>query len=65
MERTVRVRLPGARCCTKAPPAPLGAARRGRVVFTASVRGTVGVPEESAYAASKLAMVGLAEVRRA
>jgi short-subunit dehydrogenase len=30
-------------------------------VFVASVAGKLGVPEESAYAASKFAMVGLAE----
>ena len=34
---------------------------RGWVVFVASVAGRIGTPEESAYAASKFAMVGLAE----
>ena len=33
----------------------------GWVVFMASVAGRIGTPEESAYAASKFAMVGLSE----
>lgn len=37
---------------------------RGRVVFTGSIAGLVGVPEMSAYAASKHAMVGFAESLR-
>jgi short-subunit dehydrogenase len=35
--------------------------RQGWLVFLASVAGKIGVPDESAYAASKFAMVGLAE----
>jgi short-subunit dehydrogenase len=35
--------------------------RRGWVVFVASVAGKIGVPDESAYAATKFATVGLAE----
>ena len=34
---------------------------RGWLVFMASVAGKLGVPEESAYTASKFALVGLAE----
>jgi len=34
--------------------------RRGWIVFVASVAGKIAVPDESAYAASKFAMVGLA-----
>ena len=37
---------------------------RGHVVFTGSIAGLVGVPEMSAYAASKHAMVGFAESLR-
>ena len=37
---------------------------RGRIVFTASIAGLVGVPEMSAYSASKHAVVGLAESLR-
>jgi short-subunit dehydrogenase len=37
------------------------ARRQGWIVFLASVAGRIGVPDESAYAASKFAMVGLAE----
>lgn len=36
----------------------------GRVVFTGSIAGLIGVPEMSAYAASKHAMVGFAESLR-
>jgi short-subunit dehydrogenase len=35
--------------------------RRGWLVFVASVAGKIGVPDESAYVASKFAMAGLAE----
>jgi short-subunit dehydrogenase len=35
--------------------------KAGWIVFLASVAGKFGVPDESAYAASKFAMVGLAE----
>lgn len=37
---------------------------QGRVVFTGSIAGLVGVPDMSAYAASKHAMVGFAESLR-
>jgi short-subunit dehydrogenase len=35
--------------------------RRGWIVFMASVAGKLAVPDESAYVATKFAMVGLAE----
>ena len=35
--------------------------KRGWIVFMASLAGRVGVPEESAYVASKFALVGLSE----
>ena len=34
---------------------------RGRLVFVASIAGKIAPPEESAYAATKFAMLGLAE----
>jgi short-subunit dehydrogenase len=61
MERMVRVNFLGALYWTKALLPAMVARRRGWIVFMASVGGKIGVPEESAYAASKFAMIGLAE----
>ena len=61
MERMMRVNYFGALYWTKALLPQMVAQRRGWLVFVASVAGKLGVPEESAYAASKFAMVGLAE----
>jgi uncharacterized protein len=61
MERMMRVNYFGTLYCTKALLGQMVERRRGWVVFVASVAGKLGVPEESAYAASKFAMVGLAE----
>lgn len=61
MERMMRVNYFGALYWTKALLDQMVARRRGWLVFVASVAGKLGVPEESAYAASKFAMVGLAE----
>ncbi len=61
MERMMRVNYLGALYWTKALLPPMVERRRGWIVFVASVGGKLGVPEESAYAASKFAMVGLAE----
>jgi short-subunit dehydrogenase len=61
MERMMRVNYFGALYWTKALLPQMVARRRGWLVFVASVAGKLGVPEESAYAASKFAMVGLAE----
>jgi short-subunit dehydrogenase len=61
MERLLRVNFLGALYWTKALLPPMVERRHGWVVFMASVAGKLGVPEESAYAASKFAMVGLAE----
>lgn len=61
IERMMRVNFFGAVYWTKALLPLMVARRRGWVVFVASVAGKLGVPEESAYAASKFAMVGLAE----
>lgn len=61
MERMMRVNYLGAMYWTKALLPPMLDRRRGWIVFLASVAGKIGVPDESAYAASKFAMVGLAE----
>jgi short-subunit dehydrogenase len=61
MERMLRVNFLGTLYWTKALLPSMVERRRGWVVFMASVGGKIGVPEESAYAASKFAMVGLAE----
>src|SRR5215472_2488335 len=46
---------------TKAVAGAMVEAGGGWLVFVASVAGKIGVPEESAYVASKFAMVGFAE----
>jgi short-subunit dehydrogenase len=61
MERMLRVNFLGTLYWTKALLPRMVERRRGWLVFMASVGGKLGVPEESAYAASKFAMVGLAE----
>lgn len=61
MERMMRVNFFGAVYWTKALLPQMVARRRGWLVFVSSVAGKLGVPEESAYAASKFAMNGLAE----
>jgi short-subunit dehydrogenase len=61
MERMLRVNFLGTLYWTKALLPQMVARRQGWLVFMASVGGKIGVPEESAYAASKFAMVGLAE----
>src|SRR5262249_3701383 len=61
VERMLRVNFLGTVYWTKAILPGMVARRRGWVVFMASVAGKLGVPLESVYAASKFAMVGLAE----
>jgi short-subunit dehydrogenase len=61
MERMLRVNFLGALYWTKALLPQMVERRAGWLVFMASVAGKLGVPEESAYVASKFAMVGLAE----
>jgi short-subunit dehydrogenase len=60
MERVMRVNYFGALYFTKALLPAMVEARRGWIVFVASVAGKIAPPEESAYAASIFAMVGLA-----
>jgi short-subunit dehydrogenase len=61
MERMMRVNYFGTLYWTKALLPQMAERRTGWIVFVASVAGRLGVPEESAYAASKFAQVGLAE----
>jgi len=61
MERMLRVNFLGTLYWTKALLPQMVERRSGWIVMMASVAGKLGVPEESAYAASKFAQVGLAE----
>lgn len=61
IERMTRVNYLGTVYWTKAILPGMLERRRGWLIFVASVAGKIGVPEESAYAATKFAMVGLAE----
>jgi short-subunit dehydrogenase len=61
MERMMRVNYLGTLYWTKALLPQMVERKRGWLIFMASVGGKIGVPEESAYAASKFAVVGLAE----
>lgn len=61
IERMMRVNYLGSVYWTKAVLPAMIARRRGWLVFMASVAGRIGVPDESAYVASKFALVGLAE----
>jgi len=60
MERMMRVNYFGTLYFTKAILPGMVEQRRGWIVFVASVAGKIAPPEESAYAATKHAMVGLA-----
>ncbi len=61
MERMMRVNYFGSLYFTKLLLPRMVERVRGWIVFMASVAGRIGTPEESAYAATKFAMVGLAE----
>jgi hypothetical protein len=61
MERVMRVNYLGALYFTKALLPAMVERRRGWLVFMASIAGRIAPPEEAAYAASKFALVGLAE----
>ncbi len=60
MERMMRVNYFGALYFTKALLPAMVEQQRGWIVFVASVAGKIAPPEESAYVATKFAMVGLA-----
>lgn len=61
MERMLKVNFLGSLYWTKALLPQMVERHTGWLVFMASVAGKIGVPEESAYVASKFALVGLAE----
>lgn len=61
MERMMRVNYFGTLYWTKALLPQMVERRSGWIVVMASAAGKLGVPDESAYAASKFAQVGLAE----
>jgi len=61
MERMMRVNYFGALYLTKALLPGMVARGSGWITFVASVAGRIATPEESAYAATKFALVGLAE----
>lgn len=61
MERVMRVNYLGALRFTKALLPGMVARQRGSLVFVASVAGKIATPDETAYSASKFAMVGLAQ----
>jgi short-subunit dehydrogenase len=61
IERMMQVNYLGSVYWTKAVLPHLIEQRQGWIVFMASVAGRIGVPDESAYVASKFAIVGLAE----
>jgi short-subunit dehydrogenase len=60
-ERLMRVNYFGALYLMKTVLPGMCARRRGHIVNVASVSGRIGTPFESAYAASKFALVGLTE----
>ncbi len=60
IERMLRVNTLGSIYLTKALLPAMLEARRGWIVFVASVAGKIASPDESVYAASKFAVVGLA-----
>ncbi|HET9050539.1 MAG TPA: 3-oxoacyl-ACP reductase family protein [Candidatus Dormibacteraeota bacterium] len=59
-ERDVRVNLTGAFTCTKAAFPHMKRGGFGRIVFMASVAGTLGGFGQASYAATKSAVIGLA-----
>jgi len=60
IERMLQVNTLGSIYLTKALLPAMLEARRGWIVFIASVAGKIATPDESVYAASKFAVVGLA-----
>jgi 3-oxoacyl-[acyl-carrier protein] reductase len=58
-QRVMAINVTGAFLVTRAYVRSMRAARRGRIIFVASISATLGTPRASAYNASKWAMVGL------
>ena len=56
--RVLEVNLTGAFLCSRAAVPDMRRRRRGRIVNVASISGTLGTPEASAYNASKWGLIG-------
>ena len=61
IENMMRVNYLGAVACTKALLPQMIERGRGWIVFMSSIAGKIGMPDETAYSATKFAMAGLAE----
>jgi 3-oxoacyl-[acyl-carrier protein] reductase len=61
LDRTLSVNLKGAIGCAKAAIKPMMKAKSGRIIFVSSVVGESGNAGQTAYAASKAALVGVAK----
>jgi short-subunit dehydrogenase len=61
VENLMRVNYLGAVYCTKALLPQMIERGRGWIVFMSSIVGKIGMPDETAYSATKFAMIGLAE----
>jgi uncharacterized protein len=61
IENLMRVNYLGAVYCTKALLPQMIERGRGWIVFMSSIAGKIGMPDETAYSATKFAMNGLAE----
>jgi 3-oxoacyl-[acyl-carrier protein] reductase len=60
-DRTLAVNLKGAVACARAALKPMMRARTGRIIFLSSVVGEMGNVGQTAYAASKAALLGVAK----
>jgi 3-oxoacyl-[acyl-carrier protein] reductase len=60
-ERTLAVNLKGAVTCARAALKPMMRAKTGRIIFLSSVVGEMGNVGQTAYAASKAALLGVAK----
>jgi short-subunit dehydrogenase len=61
IERMMRVNYLGSVYCTKALLPQMVERGRGWIVFMSSIAGKIGMPDETAYSATKFAMIGLAD----
>lgn len=61
LDRTLAVNLKGAIACAKAALKPMMRARTGRIIFVSSVVGEAGNAGQTAYAASKAGLLGVAK----
>ncbi|MCC6644737.1 MAG: 3-oxoacyl-ACP reductase FabG [Polyangiaceae bacterium] len=61
LDETLAVNVRGALACARAALRPMMKARRGRIIFVSSVVGEMGNAGQTAYAASKAALLGAAK----